>query len=78
MAIKPLLTEPSLVEPEPPRIGYNVVYDSSLMRGGPRVANDYPFETKGEAIDFALEFFGATIEAVKPVSIQERKAMNDI
>ena len=37
------------------------------MRTGPRVANDYPFETKEEAIDFALEFFGATIEEVKPI-----------
>ena len=67
MAIKPLLTEPSLVEPDPPRVGYNIVYDSVLMRTGPRVANDYPFETKEEAIDFALEFFGATIEEVKPI-----------
>ena len=42
--MKPLTTEPSLVEP------------------------DHPFETREEAIDFALEFFGATILEVKQIN----------
>jgi len=72
--MKPLTTEPSLVEPEPSAVGFNVVYPS-LTRKTPQhkairtlvTANDYPFETRAEAIDFALEYFGVTIEKVKPI-----------
>ena len=64
--MKPLTTEPSLVEPEPPVVGFNVVYPS-LTRKTPVTANDCPFETRAEAIDFALEYFGVTIEKVKAI-----------
>ena len=64
--MKPLTTEPSLVEPEPSVVGFNVVYPS-LTRKTPVTANDYPFETRAEAIDFALEYFGVTIEKVKAI-----------
>ena len=65
--MKPLTAEPSLVEPEPPVVGFNVVYPS-LTRKTPVTANDCPFETRAEAIDFALEYFGVTIEKVKPIN----------
>ena len=66
-SMKPLTTEPSLVEPEPSVVGFNVVYPS-LTRKTPVTANDCPFETRAEAIDFALEYFGVTIEKVKPIN----------
>jgi len=62
-----LTTEPSLVEPDQPSVGYNVHYHS-LVGQRPRIANDSPFDTRQEAIDFALEFFGATILEVKPIN----------
>ena len=71
--MKPLTTEPSVVEPDQPSVGYNVHYNS-LVDQRPRVmatvvfiANDSPFETKEEAIEYALHFFGATIKEVKPI-----------
>ena len=70
--MKPLTTDPSLGEPDQPSVGYNVHYHS-LVDQRPRViatvvfiANDSPFDTRQEAIDFALEFFGATIEKLEP------------
>ena len=64
--MKPLTTEPSLVEPDQPSVGYNVHYHS-LVDQRPRIANDSPFETKEEAVEYAMYFFGATIEEVKPI-----------
>ena len=61
-----LTVEPSLVEPEPPAVGYNVVL-ATLIPNRPQVANDHPLETREEAIEFALEYFGVTIEKVKPI-----------
>ena len=65
--MNPLTTEPSLVEPDQPSVGDDVYY-SALVDQRPRCANDHPFETREEAIDFALEFFGATILEVKQIN----------
>tara|TARA_R100000501_G_scaffold17114_1_gene31536 strand:- start:158 stop:325 length:168 start_codon:yes stop_codon:yes gene_type:complete len=47
-------------------VGYNVVL-ATLIPNRPQVANDHPLETREEAIEFALEYFGVTIEEVKPI-----------
>jgi len=68
-----LTVEPSLVEPEPPVVGFNIHlhrlrnHHHSAFRKTPRIANDHPLETREEAIEFALEYFGVTIEEVKPI-----------
>ena len=73
--MKPLTTEPSLVEPDQPSVGYNVHYHS-LVDQRPRIANDSPFETKEEAIEYAMYFFGATIEEVKPIDKRGKLTLN--
>jgi len=58
--MKPLTTEPSLVEPQPVEKEYNVVgdnYDAPL--------NDEPFETKEDAWAFILDDLGLKIVEVK-------------
>jgi hypothetical protein len=61
-----LTVEPSLVEPEPVQVGYNV-QAPYLHRGENQIVNDQPFKTYEEAVDFALQHFGVTIKIVKPI-----------
>ena len=58
--MKPLTTEPSLVEPQPVEKEYNVVWEDS-----DRPLNDEPFETKAEAWLFILDDLGLKIVEVK-------------
>ena len=58
--MKPLTTEPSLVEPQPVEKKYNVVWEDS-----DRPLNDEPFETKAEAWIFILDDLGLKIVEVK-------------
>ena len=59
--MKPLTTEPSLVEPEPVERKYNVCWDDSDIP-----MNDEPFETREEATAFILDDLGLIILEVKP------------
>ena len=59
-SMKPLTTEPSLVEPQPVEKEYNVIWDDS-----DRPLNDEPFETKEDAWAFILDDLGLKIVEVK-------------
>jgi hypothetical protein len=71
--MKPLTTEPSLVEPQPVEKEYNVVWEDSSHFP----LNDEPFETKGEAWAFILDDLGLKIVEVKPLSTKDRSDMKD-
>ena len=62
--MKPLTTEPSLVEPQPVEKAYDVVWEDSSHFP----LNDEPFETKGEAWAFILDDLGLKIVEVKPIN----------
>jgi hypothetical protein len=62
--MKPLTTEPSLVEPQPVGKAYNVVWEDSSHFP----LNDEPFETKAEAWIFILDDLGLKIVEVKPIN----------
>ena len=70
--MKPLTTEPSLVEPQPVEKKYNVVWEDS-----DRPLNDEPFETKAEAWIFILDDLGLKIVEVNPLSTKDRIDMKD-
>ena len=68
--MKPLTTEPSLVEPEPLEKKYIIVcldhqYDH-LRNKDPFYYDGIPFETREEAIDSILDDLGLKIVEVKP------------
>ena len=54
--------EPSLTEPQPVDIKYNVIWPN--ISDVPM--NDEPFETKEEALDFILDDLGLAVVEVKP------------
>ena len=65
--MKPLTTEPSLVEPQPAEIKYSVVWADVSTPNAHNYADEL-FETRDEAIDFVLEDLGLKILEVQIIN----------